>query len=331
MTFRRAILALSIALLAVPVWAQAKPEKAAKQPAASADDPVVARVNGTEMHRSEALELMRSLPPQLQKQPQDKLYTMVLGQMVDTLLVSQAGRKSKVQDDPGVKKRLALLQDQVIAEAYVQRILAKSVTEDKLHARYDKYVKETPEREEVKARHILLPTEEDAKAVIAELKKGTDFAKLASEKTTDPAGKASGGDLGYFTKDEMVPEFADAAFKLKPGEFTETPVKSQFGWHVIKVEDRRMAKPPTFEQMKQRLASDVSREIVTEKIKELRTAAKIDVYNLDGSKPGAAPAPAPGAPASGAPTLAPETAPGAAPGTPPEGTPTLAPETKPPG
>jgi peptidyl-prolyl cis-trans isomerase C len=333
MTFRRAILALSIALLAVPVWAQAKPEKAAKHPAASADDPVVARVNGTEMHRSEALELMRSLPPQLQKQPQDKLYPMVLGQMVDTLLVSQAGRKSKVQDDPAVKKRLALLQDQVIAEAYVQRILAKSVTEDKLHARYDKYVKETPEREEVKARHILVPTEEDAKSVIAELKKGTDFAKLASEKTTDPAGKASGGDLGYFTKDEMVPEFADAAFKLKPGEFTETPVKSQFGWHVIKVEDRRMAKPPTFEQMKQRLASDVSREIVTEKIKELRTAAKIDVYNLDGSKPGAAPAPAPapGAPAAGAPTLAPETAPGAAPGTPPEATPTLAPETKPPG
>jgi peptidyl-prolyl cis-trans isomerase C len=333
MTFR-AILALSLALLAVPAWAEAaKPEKTAKQPAAAANDPVVIRVNGTEVRRSEAIDLMRSLPPQVQKQSPDKVYSIVVGQMVDTLLVSQAGRKQKLQDDPAVKKRLALVQDQVIAEAYVQRILAKSVTDDKLHARYDKFVKETPEREEVKARHILLPTEEDAKAVIAQLKGGADFAKLASEKTTDPAGKASGGDLGYFTKDEMVPEFADAAFKLKPGEYTETPVKSQFGWHVIKVEDRRTAKPPTFDQVKPRLAQEVSRDIVTDKIKELRTAAKIDVYNLDGSKPGAAPSPAPAAAAPGAagpqgtPTLAPATAPGAA----PEGTPTLAPETKPPG
>jgi peptidyl-prolyl cis-trans isomerase C len=319
----RAILALSFALLAVPVWAQdAKPAK----PAAAADDPVVARVNGMEMRRSDAVELMRSLPPQLQKQPPDKLYPMVLDQMVSTLLVVQAGRKSKLQDDPAVKKRVALAQDQIIADAYVQRLLAKSVTDDKLHARYDKFVKETPEREEVKARHILLPTEDEAKAVIVQLKGGADFAKLAGEKTTDPAGKASGGDLGYFTKDEMVPEFADAAFKLKNGEFTETPVKSQFGWHVIKVEDRRTAKPPSFEQMKPRLANDVSRQIVTDKIKELRVAAKVDVYNIDGSKLGA-PAAAPAAPASEAPTLAPDTAPGAA----PEGTPTLAPETKPPG
>jgi peptidyl-prolyl cis-trans isomerase C len=324
----RAILALCFALLAAPAWAQAaKPAK----PAAAANDPVVARVNGTELHRSDAVELMRSLPPQLQKQPPDKLYPMVLDQMVGTLLVSQAGRKSKLQDDPIVKKRLALAQDQIIADAYVQRLLAKSVTDDKLHARYDKIVNETPEREEVKARHILLPTEEEAKAVIVQLKGGADFAKLAGEKTTDPAGKASGGDLGYFTKDEMVPEFADAAFKLKNGEYTETPVKSQFGWHVIKVEDRRTAKPPSFDQMKPRLANDVSREIVSEKIKELKVAAKIDVYNPDGSKVGAAPppaaAPASDAPAAGAPTLAPETAPGAA----PEGTPTLAPETKPPG
>jgi peptidyl-prolyl cis-trans isomerase C len=249
--------------------------------------------------------------------------------MVGMLLVSQAGRKNKVQDDPVVKRKLALLQDQLIADAYMQRLVSKSVTDEKLHARYDKFVKETPEREEVKARHILVPTEDEAKAVITALKGGEDFAKLASEKTTDPAGKASGGDLGYFTKDEMVPEFADAAFKLKPGEYTEAPVKSQFGWHVIKLEDRRTAKPPTFEQMKPRLANEVSREIIGEKIKELKVAAKIDVYNFDGSKPTPPPAaaPAPGAAAPGAPTLAPETAPGAA----PEGTPTLAPETKPPG
>ena len=317
----RAILALSLALFAAPAWAQAaKPAKPA-----AADDPIVARVNGTELHRSDVLEALHGLPPQVQQQPLDKLYPALLGRMVDTVLVSQAGRKSKLQEDPEVKKRMALLQDQVIADAYVQRLLVKSVTDQKLHARYDQYIKGAPSREEVNARHILVATEDEAKAVIAELNKGADFAKLAQEKTTDPAGKTSGGDLGYFTKDEMVPEFADAAFKLKPGEITETPVHTQFGWHVIKVVDRRPAKPPTFDQMKQQLADEVSRSIVGDKVKELRTAAKIEVYNLDGSKPGAAPAsPAAPPPAEanpalpGVPTLAPETAP-----------PTLAPDTKP--
>ncbi|HEX7968464.1 MAG TPA: peptidylprolyl isomerase, partial [Stellaceae bacterium] len=235
----RAILALSLALLAAPAWAQtAKPAK----PAAGSD-PVVARVNGAELHRSDVVEALRGLPPQVQQQPMDKLYPALLDQMVGTMLVSQEGRKQKLQNDTEVKKRLALAQDQIIADAYVQRMLEKSVTDQKLHARYDKFVKEAPPREEVHARHILVGSEDEAKAVIAELKKGGDFAKLAQDKTTDPSGKTSGGDLGYFTKEDMMPEFADAAFKLKPGEITQTPVKTQFGWHVIKVEDRRQAKP----------------------------------------------------------------------------------------
>jgi peptidyl-prolyl cis-trans isomerase C len=322
----RAILALSLVLLAVPAWAQtpAKPAKPGPT-AAAAGDPVVARVNGAELHRSDVIEAIRGLPPQAQQQPIERLYPLVLDQMVSAIVVSQAGRKTKLQDDPEVKKRLALVQDQLIADAYIQRLLQKQVTDQKLHARYDKFIKDAPAREEVHARHILVASEDEAKAIIAELKKGADFNKLAQEKTTDPSGKTSGGDLGYFTKEDMVPEFADAAFKLKPGEFTDTPVKTQFGWHVIKLEDRRQAKPPTFEQVKPRLTNEISREIVSEKVKELRTAAKIDEYNIDGSKVGAAPAPSPVAP--GAPTLAPATAPDAAP--PENAPPTLAPDTKP--
>jgi len=225
MTFR-AILALILACAVMPAMAQtAKPTKSAK-PAAStpAADPVVARVNGTEIRRSDIVELIRSLPPQAQQQPLEKLYPAVLDQMVRTVLVSQAAHKQKLQDDPEVKKRMALISDQVMADAYVQHLLQKDITDQKLQARYDKYVKDAPPREEINARHILLANEADAKAVIADLNKGADFAKLASEKTTDPAGKSSGGDLGYFTKDEMVPEFADAAFKLKKGEFTQTPI-----------------------------------------------------------------------------------------------------------
>jgi peptidyl-prolyl cis-trans isomerase C len=209
-----------------------------------------------------------------------------------------------------------------VAQLYVDKMIQKGMSDAKLKAKYDKLIKDAPPREEINARHILLANEADAKAVIEQLKKGGDFAALAGEKSTDPAGKSSGGDLGWFTKEQMVPEFATAAFKLKKGEITETPVKTQFGWHVIKLEDRRTAKPPTFEQVKPQLADEVARDLIGEKMKELRTAAKIEVFNADGSKPGAAAAPAPAtAPAApDAPTLSPATAPDA---------PTLSPATKP--
>jgi peptidyl-prolyl cis-trans isomerase C len=322
MTFR-AMLALFLALLAATASAQAA--KKAATPAAS-DDPVVARVNNQELRRSDITQALRDLPPQVQRQPIDKIYPQLLDQMLGTMLVSQAGRKARLAEDPEVKKRLALVQDQIIADTYVQRMLKKEITEAKLKARYDKLMKDAPPREEVSARHILVASEADAKAIIEQLKKGADFAALAKEKTTDPAGKTSGGDLGYFTKDEMVPEFADAAFKLKPGEFTQTPVHTQFGWHVIKVEDRRAAKPPTFEQMKPQLVNDLSRELIQEKMKELRATAKIEIFNPDGSKPGAPPAAEAPAPSAGA---APALTPSLAPSNPPPGVPTLSPATKP--
>src|SRR6185437_5838990 len=138
-------------------------------------------------------------------------------------------------------------------------------------------------KEEVKARHILLPTEAAAKEVIAQLDKGADFAALAKEKSTDPS-KETGGELGYFTRDDgMVPEFADAAFKLKKGEYTKTPVHTQFGWHVIEVEDRREVKPPSFEESKPQLKEEAARAAVGSKLKELRGKAKIETFALDGS------------------------------------------------
>ena len=309
MTFR-ATLALALTLLAAPVWAQtAKPVTG---------DPVVARVNGFDVRRSDIEEAARSLPPQAQRQPQEKIYMALLDNLVATRVVADAARRAKVQDQAEVKRRLVLAQDQVLAQIYVQELVKKGMSEQKLKAAYDKYVKDAPPREEVKARHILVATEAEAKAVIEQLKKGADFATLAKEKSTDPAAKTSGGDLGWFTKDQMVPEFAAAAFKLKKDEITETPVKTQFGWHVIKVEDRRTASTPTFEQVKPQLSEIVAREIVADKMKELKASAKIEVFNPDGSRPsppalGPAPgAPGPnlsGAPAADAPVLAPATKP----------------------
>ncbi len=308
----RALPTLVLMLLAATAWAQStKPTATAAIPA----DPVVARVNGFELRRSDVQEVARNLPPQVRQQSPDKLYAALLDQMVATTLVAQAARKAKTQDDPDAKRRLALAQDQVLAQVYIDHLVRKGITEQKLKTRYDKFIKEAPPREEVNARHILLASEAEAKGVIEQVKKGADFAALAKDKSTDPAGKTSGGDLGWFTKDQMVPAFAEAAFKLKKGEVTDAPVHTQFGWHVIKLEDRRIAAQPTFDQIKPQIADEIAREMVAEKMKELKVAAKIEVFNADGSKPGAAPAPQPAAPAPAtvpdpsAPTLSPATMP----------------------
>jgi peptidyl-prolyl cis-trans isomerase C len=313
----RAIIAcLSLALLATPAWAQ-------KGKSAASSDPVVAHVNGTALHRSEVLDMARNLPPQYQQEPLEKLYPALLNRLVEQTLLAQAGRKAKLAEEAGVKRRIAEAENEVIADAYIDQLLRKEITEKKLRARYQDYVKHAPAREEVEARHILVPTEKEANEIIAQLKKGADFATLAKEKTTDPAGKASGGDLGWFTKDEMVPEFANAAFKLKKGEFTQKPVKTQFGWHIIKVENRRAAKPPSYEQAAPGLAREMSQQIIAEQLKKLRAQGKIEVVASESPRP----APAPRAPAApAAPLLAP------ADGVPPApvlGTPTLAPGTAP--
>ena len=330
MLLRAVALALVVALLAVPAGAQntkrtkpttpaapnteGAPEAGAATPAA---DPVVAIVNGEKIHRSDIQEALRTLPPQRTQQSPDKLYVAVLDQMVATTLVAQAARKAKTQDEPEVKRRLALVQEQVLAQAYVDHLVKGGLSDAKLKALYEKAVKNAPPREEVNARHILLPTEAEAKAVIEQLKNGADFATLAKEKTTDPAGKASGGDLGWFPKEQMVPEFADAAFALKKGEFSQTPVQTKFGWHVIKVEDRRIAPAPTFDQLKPQLTEELARQLVKEKMDDLKTAAKIELFNGDGSRPGTKPATPPAAAAPPPPT-SPEDAP-----------PTLSPATKP--
>jgi peptidyl-prolyl cis-trans isomerase C len=316
----RALIGLLLLCLCVaPAFAQTAPAKketpkkeqakpAAAAPAATAADPVVARVNGVAIHRSDLDAMRANLPQQVQQQPPDQLYPRLLNQLIALDLAAEAARKAKVNDDPRVKQMLALNENELLANAYFGEIAKKEVTEAKLREKYDEYVKQAAPHEEVHARHILVPTEDEAKAIIEQLKKGADFAKLASEKTTDPAGKTSGGDLGYFGEKDMVPEFAQAAFALKTGEFTQTPVKTQFGWHVIKVEDRRQAKPPTYEEIAPQIARQMAQEIADARIKELAATAKIELYNADGTPAKVGPAAAPEAAASPAPGAAPAAA-----------------------
>ena len=286
----RSLFALAATLL---VAASAMAQAAA--PGAAQQDPVVARINGTELHRSEVLAARQMLPAQVQQIPFEQVYPQLLDTLVTNMLAAQAGRKQKLADDPEVKKRVQWAQGQIIEEVYLSRYIRAAITDDKVKARYDQFLKEQKPQDQVNAKHILVKTEDEAKSVIADLKKGGDFAAIAKDKSNDPGTKATGGDLGWFTKDEMVPEFAEAAFKLQKGQYTEAPIKTQFGYHVILLVDRRTAPPPTMEEARSQVVSLLQRELIDQKVKELRTGAKIETFNLDGSKPSAAPA-APAAP-----------------------------------
>jgi peptidyl-prolyl cis-trans isomerase C len=247
------------------------------------DDPVVARVNGKELKRSEVEAMHKQLPAQMQQMPLETIYPMLVDQMVSQMLITEAAKKEKLDEDPALKSKVARYQERLVQEAWLTREVEKSAGEDQLKARYEQYVKENPAKEEVNARHILVDKEEDAKAIIKELDKGADFATLAKQRSKDPAA-ATGGDLGFFSRGEMVPEFADAAFNLKKGEYTKEPVKTQFGWHVIKLEDRRTGAAPSFEESREQLADDVAREVINQKVAELKKDAKVETFNLDGSK-----------------------------------------------
>ncbi len=287
-----------------PAFAQqpaAKPpaKPPAGQPADQAlKDPIVARVNGQPVRLSELEIAQQALPPQYRNMPLQSVFAALLDRIIDSKLVVADGRKHKITDDAAFKKRMAFVEEQVIQDFWLQREIAKKLTDEKLRKRYEEQLKSMPPEEEVHARHILVATEDEAKALIAELKKGASFDKLAKEKSTDKASGAEGGDLGWFKKSDMVKEFADAAFNLKKGELTPVPVKTQFGHHVIFVEDRRQAPPPAFEELSAQLREEMARETVSAMLDQLRANAKIEKFNIDGSKPDPAPAPAaPQAPA----------------------------------
>ncbi len=257
---------------------------AAADPALAADDakdPVVATVNGVDIHKSAVVDFYKN--SQFAQVPLDAVYPQVLDVVVTGQLLLEQAEKQKLESDPDVQKEVALAKENIMKQVWLTHEIAPTLTDAALKARYDALVKSTPPREEVHARHILVKTKAEAEKVLADLKKGVKFEDEAKAKTQDPSGKDNGGDLGFFTKDEMVPEFADAAFKLKPGQVSKTPVKTQFGYHIIKVEDRRMAPPPSFEQLKPTLIAELKQQNARKLIQDLRKSAEIKKFNIDGT------------------------------------------------
>jgi peptidyl-prolyl cis-trans isomerase C len=262
----------------------AAPPTAAVPPAAptAPTDPVVARVDGEEIKLSDISDAMKGLPEQYRGMPAPVLYPQLLEQLVERKAVAIVARKQGLDKDPGVKREIARAEDLALQNALLTRDISPLVTEAAIHARYDRDVKDKPGEEEVHAEHILVPSEDEAKAVIAELKKGGDFAALAKTHSKDP-GSANGGDLGWFKAGDMLPEFSAAAFALKPGQFTETPVKTRFGWHVIKLEERRQAPPPTFEQAHDELRQTMIQEALRKILADATAQVKVERFNMDGA------------------------------------------------
>jgi len=198
----------------------------------------------------------------------------LISYLADIIMVTQAADKKNLADNPDFKRRLAFLRKKLLMGYELQQEAKTAVTDEALHQTYDEAVRSMAGQEEVRARHILVEGEDEAKAIFEQLKSGADFATLAKEKSKDP-GAAEGGDLGYFTKDQMVPEFADVAFKMYPGQLSN-PVKTQFGWHVIKVEDRRTKQPPEFDKVKDQIEAYLARKSQTDFITKLRQSAKVE-------------------------------------------------------
>jgi peptidyl-prolyl cis-trans isomerase C len=253
-------------------------------PALAQNDPVVAKVNGTEIRQSDLTAAEEDLGPQaaqLAQMPPEAKRDYLITYVTDMTLVSKAAEAKKIADSAEFKRKLALMRTKILTETYLEQEAKAAATDAEMKKVYEEAIKQVSSEEEVSARHILVESEDEAKKILADLKKGGDFAAIAKEKSKDPGSKDNGGDLGFFTKEQMVPEFAEVAYKLDKGALSD-PVKTQFGWHIIRVDDKRQKPAPAFEQVKDQVAAFVVRKSQAEMIQKLRAAAKIEKFDKDG-------------------------------------------------
>jgi peptidyl-prolyl cis-trans isomerase C len=246
-------------------------------------NPVLAKVNGSEIRQSDVALAEEELGPSLAQMDPATKKDNVLSFLIDMKIVSKAAEDKKIENNDDFKKRLAFTRNRLLMDSLLASEGKAATTDEAMKKVYEDASKQISGEQEVHARHILVETEDDAKAVEEELKKGADFAELAKKKSKDP-GASDGGDLGFFTKDQMVPEFSAVAFALEPGKISD-PVKSQFGWHVIKVEEKRTRKAPEFNQVKGQIETYVTRKAQADYVAKLRESAKVERMDQAAANP----------------------------------------------
>ena len=237
--------------------------------------PIVANVNNEDISLETMIHAMNELPPEIQSQPFMSYYEDLLERVIDIKLFAQEGKKMKLDEEPSVRAAIDFVIEKVLMQAFLSKYVQENIKEENLKASYNNFIADETSREEIKASHILMDTESEAIDVIKMLNDGDDFVELAKNKSTGPSGP-SGGDLGWFKRGQMVPPFEKAAFSLNKNEITQLPVQTQFGWHVIKIFDKRIPEAPSYENMKSKLIQDLERKIVSKKIQDLRNDALIE-------------------------------------------------------
>ncbi|OQM75459.1 peptidylprolyl isomerase [Manganibacter manganicus] len=267
------------ALVLSPAFAE---DAAATAPATATEKPVdpnavVATVNGQELTESDLTLAEGELSQQFAQLPPEQRRAAALSAAIEIKVLAAKAKAEGLDKDPDFQRRAAFLQERALHGEVVEKDVLGKITDDEIKARYEKEIAAQPPVNEVHARHILVKTKEEAEAIIKQLDTGADFQKLANEHTNDPSGKANGGDLGYFGPGQMVPEFEKAAEALAVGSYTKEPVKTQFGWHIIKVEDKRQKQPPAFDKVKDQVKSLVIRDKYFAMVKDARAAAKVEI------------------------------------------------------
>lgn len=248
-------------------------------PAFAQEKITVGSVNGTPMYLDEVMQLTEQLPDEYRRQPLESYYPNLVAEIANTKLGAKAATDANLQDNELVQDAIRIATERILAEAYFATEMRKMVTDEEVQAAYDRFIADSDSREEISARHILVNEKEEAVDLIAKLNDGADFATLAQEFSTGPSGP-KGGDLGYFGRGQMVPDFETAAFGLEIGTFTSQPVQTQFGWHVIKLEDKRTQPAPTLEEMRSQIGQGLSQQALARLIEELRKDAEINVRSF---------------------------------------------------
>ncbi len=260
--------------------------------AAAPDGEVVATVNGKVITDKDLDSATPDFQEELARIPEEERRGQLLQALVDLTLIAQQAEKDGIDKTAEFQRRIDLLRTRALRSEYVRTKVLPQATDEAVHKRYDEEIAKLEQPEEIKASHILVENEDEAKAIIEQLKSGGDFAALAKEKSKDPGSGANGGELGYFSKGMMVPEFEQAAFALEIGKFTETPVKSQFGYHIIKLEDRRKQPPPKFDSVASQVGQLVMSDIYLALLKSLKDTGKVEILKPQ-TPPAASSTPAP--------------------------------------
>ena len=242
-------------------------------------DIIVATVDKEKIYLEEVMRLVEQLPKEFKDKPLETYFSDIINDIIDTKLAAKIAKSENLMLEPKIANNMEIASNRVLAEAWISKKIKEKITEKEIKSAYDTFIADKKSREEISVKHILVKEEKEAINIINELENGADFSDLAKEKSIGPSGP-SGGDLGYFTKGEMVPAFENAAFSLEIGTFTSKPVQTQFGWHVIILQDKRFAKPPKFAEVEIQIRQNLINQNLALIFEKLRSKAKINVKNF---------------------------------------------------